>query len=82
MRQAMRELLKTYIHDPDSAAPDDVFELLVWNQGIGYFSSEIAPSTFFAAYTFIKQTEKKKLLAERYATDRGESSARKTPISK
>ena len=37
---------------------DDVFELLVWNQGIGYFSSEIGPSTLFAAYKTIKNMEK------------------------
>ena len=46
MRQATRELVKAYIHGLDSAALDDVFELLAWNQGIGYFSSEIGPSTF------------------------------------
>ena len=49
MRQATRELVKAYISGIDSAALDDVFELLVWNQGIGYFSSEIGPSTLFAA---------------------------------
>jgi len=59
MRQATRELVKAYIHGLDSAALDDVFELLAWNQGIGYFSSEIGPSTLFAAYKFIKQSEKK-----------------------
>ena len=53
MRQATRELVKAYIHGLDSAALDDVFELLVWNQGIGYFSSEIGPSTLFAAYKTI-----------------------------
>ena len=58
MRQATRELVKAYIHGLDSAALDDVFELLAWNQGIGYFSSEIGPSTLFAAYKFIKQSEK------------------------
>ena len=42
----------------DSAALDDVFELLAWNQGIGYFSSEIGPSTLFAAYKTIKAQEK------------------------
>ena len=42
----------------DSAAFDDVFELLAWNQGIGYFSSEIGPSTLFKAYKTIKQQEK------------------------
>lgn len=33
--------MKAFIHGFDSAALDDVFELLAWNQGIGYFSSEI-----------------------------------------
>ena len=58
MRQATRELVKAYAHGIDSAALDDVFELLAWNQGIGYFSSEIGPSTLFAAYKTIKQQEK------------------------
>ena len=59
MRQATRELIKAYIHGLDSAALDDVFELLAWNQGIGYFSSEIGPSTLFAAYKTIKNMESK-----------------------
>ena len=58
MRQATRELVKAYIHGLDSAALDDVFELLAWNQGIGYFSAEIGPSTLFAAYKTIKNMEK------------------------
>ena len=58
MRQATRELVKAYINGLDSAALDDVFELLAWNQGIGYFSSEIGPSTLFAAYKTIKNLEK------------------------
>ncbi|QTQ15810.1 DUF2249 domain-containing protein [Treponema parvum] len=58
MRQATRELVKAYAHGLDSAAFDDVFELLAWNQGIGFFSSEIGPSTLFAAYKAIKQMEK------------------------
>ena len=59
MRQATRELVKGYIHGIDSRALDDVFELLVWNQGIGYFSSEIGPSTLFKAYKTIKKMEEK-----------------------
>ena len=59
MRQATRELVKAYIHGLDSAALDDVFEMLAWNQGIGYFSSEIGPSTLFAAYKTIKNMENK-----------------------
>ncbi len=58
MRQATRELVKAYIYGLDSAALDDVFELLVWNQGIGHFSSEIAPSALFAAYRTIKTMER------------------------
>ena len=58
MRQATRELVKAYIYGLDSAALDDVFELLAWNQGIGYFSSEIGPSALFAAYKAIKNMEK------------------------
>lgn len=58
MRQATRELVKAYAHGIDSAALDDVFELLAWNQGIGYFSSEIGPSTLFAAYKAIKLGER------------------------
>ncbi len=57
-RRATWELVKAYIHGVDSAALDDVFELLVWNQGIGFFSSEIGPSTLFAAYKSIKSMEK------------------------
>ena len=67
MRQATRELVKAYIHGLDSRALDDVFELLAWNQGIGYFSSEIGPSTLFAAYKTIKNMEKQ-------GKDRGEIS--------
>lgn len=58
MRQATRELVKAYAHGVDSAVLDDVFELLTWNQGIGFFSSEIGPSTLFKAYKTIKQQEK------------------------
>lgn len=57
MRQATRELVKAYIHGLDSRALDDVFELFAWNQGIGYFSSEIGPSALFAAYRTIKHME-------------------------
>lgn len=58
MRQASRELIKAYIYGVDSAILDDVFELLAWNQGIGYFSSEIGPSALFQAYKLIKTQEK------------------------
>ena len=53
-RQAVRELVKAYIHGVSSKELGDVFELPVWNQGIGFFSSEIGPS----AYKLIKNGEK------------------------
>ena len=43
MRQAARELVKAYIHGVESAALDDVFELLAWNQGIGFFQQRDRP---------------------------------------
>ena len=57
-RQAMRELMKAYKNGIDSRALDDVFEQFAWNMGIGFFSSEIAPSPLFQAYKTIKQMEK------------------------
>ena len=59
MRQAARELVKAYIYGLESAALDDVFELLAWNQGIGFFSSEIGPSPLFQAYKLIKTQEQR-----------------------
>lgn len=59
MRQASRELIKAYAYGVDSKVFDDVFELLAWNQGIGFFSSEIGPSTLFKAYKMIKNMEKR-----------------------
>jgi len=79
MRQATRELVKAYIHGLDSAALDDVFELLAWNQGIGYFSSEIGPSTLFAAYKFIKQAEKKGTAREEICAGLREKFGEKNP---
>lgn len=57
-RQAMRELLKAYKNGIDSRALDDVFEQFAWNMGIGYFSSEIAPSSLFQVYKTIRSMEK------------------------
>jgi len=79
MRQATRELVKAYIHGLDSAALDDVFELLAWNQGIGYFSSEIGPSTLFAAYKFVKQSEKAGKLREEICNGLREKFGEKNP---
>ncbi len=79
MRQATRELVKAYIHGLDSATLDDVFELFAWNQGIGYFSSEIGPSTLFAAYKFIKQSEKKECSREEICQELKEKFGEKNP---
>lgn len=46
------------MRDDYCAALGDVFELLAWNQGIGFFSSEIGPSALFQAYKLIKNGEK------------------------
>ncbi len=59
MRQASRELIKAYSYGMDSKMFDDVFELIAWNQGIGFFASEIGPSTLFKAYKMIKTHEAK-----------------------
>ncbi len=58
-RQASRELIKAYAYGTETAVFDDVFELIAWNQGIGYFSSEIGPSALFQAYRLIKTEEEK-----------------------
>ena len=65
MRQAARELVKGYVNGIESAVFDDVFELLAWNQGIGFFSSEIGPSALFQAYKLIKNMEKRNVSREK-----------------
>ena len=42
MRQAARELVKAYIHGVESAALDDVFELLAWNQASAFSAARSA----------------------------------------
>ncbi len=79
MRQASRELVKAYIQGTDSRAFDDVFELLAWNQGIGYFSSEIGPSTLFRAYKTIKKMEQKGVEREKICAKLKEEFGDKNP---
>lgn len=79
MRQASRELIKAYIQGTDSRAFDDVFELLAWNQGIGYFSSEIGPSTLFKAYKTIKKMEQKGIEREKICAKLKEEFGDKNP---
>ncbi len=59
IRQATRELIKAYYLGVTVEQFDELFSLLIWNQGIGHFSSEIAQSSFFKAYLSIKDLEKK-----------------------
>jgi alkylhydroperoxidase/carboxymuconolactone decarboxylase family protein YurZ len=56
-RQATRELVKAYAAGVTVAELDELFSLFVWNQGAGYFASEIGPSQLFAAYQLIKTLE-------------------------
>ena len=56
-RQATRELVKAYADGVTVPELDELFSLFVWNQGAGYFASEIGPSQLFAAYQFIKKLE-------------------------
>ncbi len=79
MRQAARELVKAYIHGVESAALDDVFELLAWNQGIGFFSSEIGPSALFQAYKLIKTVKKQGKSGRISAVRCGEIRGEKNP---
>lgn len=60
-RQATRELIKAYSLGVTVAELDELFSLFAWNQGIGYFSSEIGPSTVFGVYKQIKRREQEGL---------------------
>lgn len=59
MRQATREFIKAYAMGVSVKEFDEVFSMFVWNQGAGFFASEIGPSTLFAAYTYVKSEEEK-----------------------
>jgi len=59
IKQATRELIKSYYLGTSVAELSEVFSLIIWNQGIGHFSSELAQSPLFKAYITIKKAEKK-----------------------
>ena len=59
IRQATRELVKAYSIGVTVSEFDELFSMFVWNQGVGYFASEIGPSSLFAAYQFVKTQEDK-----------------------
>jgi len=58
LRQATRELVKSYYAGVTVAELDELFSLFIWNQGVGNFASEIGPSSLFAAYQLIKRLER------------------------
>ncbi len=60
-RQATRELVKAYAEGVTVPELDELFSLFVWNQGAGYFASEIGPSQLFSAYQLIKKLEAEQL---------------------
>lgn len=59
IRQSTRELVKAYYLGVTVEQFEELFALLIWNQGIGNFSSELAQSSFFKAFLMIKNLEKK-----------------------
>jgi uncharacterized protein (DUF2249 family) len=61
MRQAVREFVKAYSIGVTIQEFDELFAMFAWNQGVGYFASEIGPSSLFAAYLFVKEQEEKKV---------------------
>ena len=59
MRQATRELIKGYAEGVTSEELSEVFTMIIWNQGVGTFASEIGPSPLFDAFKRIKEEESK-----------------------
>lgn len=59
IKQATREIIKAYYLGITVEQLEELFALIVWNQGIGHFSSEIAQSSLFKVFMTIKELEKK-----------------------
>ncbi len=59
IRQSTREIIKAYYLGITVEQLEEVFALIIWNQGIGHFSSEIAQSSFFKVFLLIKESENK-----------------------
>jgi alkylhydroperoxidase/carboxymuconolactone decarboxylase family protein YurZ len=59
MRQAVREFIKAYSIGVTTREFGELLSMFAWNQGIGYFASEIGPSALFAAFKFVKAQEEK-----------------------
>ena len=59
MRQAVREFVKAYTLGVETAVFDELFAMFAWNQGVGFFASEVGPSALFGAYRLVKALEEK-----------------------
>ncbi len=59
IRQATRELIKAYFLGVTVEQLEELFALIIWNQGIGHFSSELVQSSLFKTFLVIKDLEKK-----------------------
>lgn len=59
IRQSTREIIKAYYLGITVEQLEELFALIVWNQGIGHFSSEIAQSSVYKVFLIIKDLEKK-----------------------
>lgn len=59
MRQAVREFVKGYAIGTETKVYDELFAMFAWNQGVGFFASEIGPSALFGAYKLVKTFEGK-----------------------
>lgn len=59
MKQAVREFVKAYSIGVTTNEFDELFSMFAWNQGVGYFASEIGPSALFKAYKHVKSMEEK-----------------------
>jgi alkylhydroperoxidase/carboxymuconolactone decarboxylase family protein YurZ len=79
IRQATRELLKAYYLGISVEQMEELFALIVWNQGIGHFSSEIAQSSLFKVFLLIKDLEKKGKKREEIMTVLNEKFGEKNP---
>jgi hypothetical protein len=78
-RQATRELVKAYALGVSVGELDEVFSLIIWNQSVATFASEIGPSPLFKAYRLVKESEKKALSREEIVKKLVEKFGEKNP---
>ena len=78
-RQATRELMKAYAIGLTVNELDELFTLFIWNQGVGYFASEIGPSELFVVYQMIKTNESKGVSREEILAELTEKYGEENP---